>query len=163
MPALSGISVADRSKSGGSRLIRKDTASADRTIQNPRRLLRRRRTGGGFHVERDDGNDPVTPSDALTDPLRTNIPRGIPDVLWRTVALEPVRAATELPAPPRLIAGLHGRPLDKRMRLGRLLFRQLRPSAARHGHRPETENPAGSELCTMGPCRKICTETTPTR
>ena len=46
------------------------------------------------------------------------------------------------------------------MRLGRLLFRRLRPSAARHGHRPETENPAGSELCAMGPCRKICTETT---
>ena len=132
--------------------------TAHRAVQEPRGLLRTDAARGGLHLERHDRHGALAPSDALAGPLRGGRPRRVPHLLRRSGPLEPLRPAAQLPAPQGLIAGLHGRPPDQRLRLGRLLPRRLRGPAARHGRGPEAQDSAGRELRLVGSGRALRTE-----
>lgn len=150
MPALPRIPRAGRSAAGRGARGPRDSIPADRNLQDPRRLLRRHGAGGGLHLVGNDGHDAVAPPDALAGAVRTDVPRSIPHVLRRTGAVEPLCPAAQLPAPQGVVAGLHGRPADRRLRFGRLLLGRLRRAADGHAGRSEAQNPAGRKLCTVG-------------
>lgn len=130
---------------------RGDSLPADRAFQDARDLLRRRGARSRLHVERHDGHDLLAPPDAVAGALRGDVPPRIPHLLRRPGPVEPLRPAAQLPAPQRLVADLHGRPPDRRLRLGRLLPRRLRRAVGGDARGPEAEDPAGSELCALGP------------
>ena len=117
------------------------------------------RTGSRLHLVVDHGHDPFAPPDALAGDVRRGVQGLVPHLLRRTGRMEPLRPAAQLPAAQRLVAGLHGRPADRRLRFGRLLPRRPRSPAARHGGGPETQNPSGRDLCPAGTGGTLRTET----
>ncbi len=150
-------------RAGGDRAGRRepggrDSPSADRALQDPRRLLRRQGAGSSIHFVGDDGHDPFAPCDALAGVVRSGVPPIVPHILRRTGTMEPLCPAAQLPAAQRVVAGLHGRPADRRLRVGRVLFGRLRCSRARHGGRSEAQNPLRRKLCPLGPGRTVCSE-----
>ena len=121
MRSLLRILGTARRRCVANRTRRRYSGAPHRTVQDPRHLLRRYGTRSGLHLVGDDGYDLLAPSDALAGPLRGGIPQLVPHLLRRTEPLEPLCAAAQLPAAQRIVAGLHGRPTDRRLRLGRLL------------------------------------------